>query len=166
VLQVLSVVGDHEEHDQEMRQRILEAGGGVVDPGFRREQRDVADQQIFCRRRQSRGQQPDTGERQHNSYGDRRVIDVARDRKGGGAERQPQRMRERLHALAHVPHGTVAVQNVVSGAKADVRVVADPGRSNQRQRENGGASEKDGSTLSGHHKPAIIALLDPWRGEA
>ena len=61
---------------------------------------------------------------------------------------QPERVRECLDALGHVPAQTVPVDEVVNRAQCDVRVVAHPGGAKDDEHEEGeAAGDRKGSRV-------------------
>ena len=58
-------------------------------------------------------------------------------------EQHPERVRVRLHPLAHVPHQAVAGEEIVDGPQGDVRVVDQPA---VPQGDHGKHQQQDGES--------------------
>ncbi len=115
----------HDCGHQEVAERHLEAGRGVVDEGLGAQEHQE--------RRHRHGPVPGVphDEPEHPGSADPRdqltgVVELAGDRGAHRQQRRPQRVRERLHTLGGVEGEPVAVQEIPRRAIADERVVAGP----------------------------------------
>ena len=117
-----------------MRQRVLQRRTRILNKRFRKQQRCERPQRRPSTLRIPRNER-DAGHGQREREQQRRLKNIAAERASREQQQGPQRVRVRLHALAHVPHQTEAMQRVIDYPKGNERVLGDRSGAHKRQRD-------------------------------
>jgi len=127
---------DEEEYQQQVRQRVLQARGGVVGEGLGQREAEHCEEASRPRCTHPGDNQSDGGQRDGCGHQERREVCIARDQVEGREDQHPERVGVGLDPLRDVPGQAVAVHEIVDRAQRDVGIIAHPRGAHEHCRED------------------------------
>ena len=124
-----------EQHQDQVGQRVFQAGGRIVDKSHREAERQDGQRRPGRRADNLPREQHDGRHRHGRTEEDARVVRLAGNGIDRGKQQHPQGMGICLNPLFDVPGQSVAVDQVVRRAERDEGIVAEPSRPVQHEQK-------------------------------